>query len=328
MARLKIARDWAESVQHPVESMSVFVTPDMASKWRSKYHYGGQRTFRQWHCDNLAKMMIDGIFRRKTQIAFVEVDGNFYLTNGQHTLAAIELSGRTQELSVVVTHGESMEEVADDFSRHDTHLTRAFGDSLVAHGIHDWLGITATTLHCVTAAVAYYSYLIGDIGIRYTQLTHDQKLALVRKHGRLAAETVGLFEGSLGRSYLTRRTTVASAMLCAAKKPEAAEQFFRAMALDDGLRQSDPRKTLLEWLRLRTTPGGRYGNISLDTKVAADHEFVKGIAAAWNAWLDGRELKFIRVNFDAATAAFKDVGEYTVRSVRKTSGESAKQPQQ
>src|SRR5574343_303424 len=106
----------------PTEAMSVMVTPHMASVWRKKWHYGGQRTFRQWHCDNLARMMKARLFRPKTQVSFVEVDGEFYWTNGQHTLAAIELSNTTQELCVVVSKGDTMEDVADDFSRHDTHL--------------------------------------------------------------------------------------------------------------------------------------------------------------------------------------------------------------
>jgi hypothetical protein len=263
-------------------------------------------------------MMKEGKFRKKTQVAFMYVDGTYYLTNGQHTLAAIELSGVAQELSVVINTGDNMDDVADDFARHDTHLTRQFGDSLVAHAVHEELGLTPRALHFATASIIYYAWATGETGQRFAQqLTHDEKLALVRKHGHLAAQALGFFEGATSRGHLTRRTTVAPAMLCAKVQPETAEQFFRTMAMDDGLRQGDPRKTILEWLRARTTPGGRYSTTSVEhTKVAADHELVKAIASAWNAWIDGRELRAIRINFDLPTAEFKNVGTLTVRNTR------------
>lgn len=301
----------------PTEAMSVMVTPQMASVWRKKWHYGGQRTFKQWHCDNLVRMMKAGIFRPKTQVSFVEVDGQFYLTNGQHTLAAIEFSNTTQELCVVVSKGHTMEDVADDFSRHDTHLTRQFADSLAAHSVHEELGVAINALHTITGAVAYYALLRGEITARSNMLTHDQKLVLVRKYGQLGTTAYRYFEGATNKSFLMRRTTLAPAMLCADKHDGAAE-FWTAVARDDGLRQGDPRKTLLEWLRQRTTPGGRSGTSnSSDLKVAADHELVKGVAAAWNAWIQNRELKLIKVSFDATTAKFDHVGEFVVRAAAK-----------
>lgn len=307
----------------PTESMSVMVTPQMASVWRRKWHYDGQRTFRQWHCDNLVRMMKARIFRPKTQVSFVVVDGKFYLTNGQHTLAAIELSNTTQELCVVVSNGATMEDVADDFSRHDTNLTRQFADSLVAHAVHDELGVALTALHSITGAVAYYALLRGEISFRSNMLTHDQKLVLVRKYGRLGATAYRYFDGATNKSFLMRRTTLAPAMLCA-EKHDGADEFWTAVARDDGLRQSDPRKTLLEWLRNRTTPGGRSGSSSSsDLKVAADHELVKGVAAAWNAWIQNRELKMIKVNFDATTVKFDHVGEFVVRAAPKKKANSS-----
>ena len=296
----------------PIEGMSVMVTPKIASVWRRKWHYSGQRVFKQWHCDNLIKMMKQNIFRPKTQISFVVVDGKFYLTNGQHTLAAIELSNTTQELCVVVSHGKTMEDVADDFARHDTHLTRQFADSLVAHSVHDELGVSNTALNAITAAVSYYAFLRGEIGTRPSMLTHDQKLILVRKYGHLGATAYRYFDGATNKNYLIRKTSLASAMLCA-EKHDGAEEFWTAIALDDGLRQGDPRKTLLEWLRQRNTPGGRYGTSSSETKIANDHEMVKAIAAAWNAWIDNRELKQIKYNFDAQTVKFAQIGEFYVR---------------
>jgi hypothetical protein len=298
----------------PIESISVMVTPHLASVWRKKWHYIGQRDFRQWHCDNLVRMIKAGIFRKKTQIAFVEVGGVFYLTNGQHTLAAIELANTTQELSVIITRGGSMDDVADDFSRHDTHLTRKFADSLVAHSVHEELGTTITVLQAVSTASAYYAFLHGEVQSKTTLLTHDAKLAIVRKYGRLGVGAYNYFDGATNKSFLTRKTTLASAMLCKHYRGDAANSFWPDIALDDGLRLGDPRKTLLEWLRQRVTPGGAYATVRASMKTAPDHELMKGIAAAWNAWVSGRDLKQIKINFEAKTATFESVGEFIVRS--------------
>lgn len=307
----------------PVEGLKM-VGPEQAMRWRSKWHYAGQRDIRSWHVENLAQMMREGKFLPKTQIAFVRVNGHFYLTNGQHTLAAIELSGIAQLLSVVVSEGATMEDVADDFARRDTHLTRQFSTSLIAHAVHDELGLTRRQLELVTAATIYYSQIIGETGKRAAaQITHDQKLAVVRKHGRLGATAISLFDGGVSRSYLTRRSTLAPVMFCTDKQPDKSEEFFRPMALDDGLRQGDPRKTILEWLRSHGTPGCRSGSHgSGGTKVAADHEFVKAIAVAWNAWIDDRELRVIRINFETPIADFASVGVVTVKTMRSAKTKS------
>lgn len=302
----------------PVKGMDLIVTPEMAANWRKHWDYIGQRPFRPWHCDNLTQEMRSGRFRKNTQVAFMRYQGRYYCTNGQHTLEAVARSGVPQTLCISVEDASSMEDVADDFSRHDTGLARQFGDALAAHAVHEDLGVTRSALHIITAAVTYFASVSGESSQRAAQqLTHDQKIGLVRKHGALARQAFELFEGATTRGYFTRRTTMVSAMACLRADPDRAKQFYRAMALDDGLRVNDPRKTLLDWLRTRTTPGGRYGTNSGSVKVAADHELVKAIAAAWNAWVDGRDLQVISLkNFDAPTADFKNVGSLTVRLVR------------
>jgi len=299
-------------VQAPVEAISYIVTPELATAWLASYHYAGQRQFKDWHRNNLARMMREGCFRPKTQIAFVRVRDRFYLTNGQHTLSAIVTSGLSQELSIVINVGADLNDVADDFSRHDTHLTRRFGDSLVAHGVHESLGVPITALHAITAACSFYALITGETNTKAANLTHDDKLAIVNRHGELGVEAWNLFEGRQNKTYLTRKTTLASAMVCLSGH-DSAREFWIPLAMDDGLRQGDPRKTLLDWLRSRTTPGGSYGKIANPGKIATDHELVKACASAWNSWVAGKELKIIRVNFEATDATFDNIGSYIVR---------------
>ena len=110
-------------------------------------------------------------------------------------------------------------------------------------------------------------------------------------------------------------------MLTLRAKPDTARDYWRAIALDDGLRARDPRKQILTWLMQHVTTGGAYGSLG-KKKPAADHELMKGIAASWNAFVGGRELAFIRVDFNAHMAVFDGVGAYKVRSeVRKDTKE-------
>jgi hypothetical protein len=299
----------------PVEGTSILVTPDIAKLWLDKWQYSGQRKLRVWHRDNLAKMMQQGKFRRNTQISFMRLGESYFLTNGQHTLSAIVHSGIEQELSISINDAIDMDDVADDFSRHDTHLTRQFGDSLIAHGVHQDLGITATTLHTCVAAIIYYCWATGKVASASASLlTHDEKLSLVREYGELATITWNIFEGANNQLYFRRRTVLASAMFCANKSIERAESFFREIALDDGLRIGDPRKAILEWFRSHTSIRT---NRSADVKTASDAEFVKAISVAWNAWIEGRDLKVIKIAFDSPDAFFKTIGKMQVRGRRK-----------
>ena len=312
-----LAQMKSDSVWQPKEGF-ILVTPQMASRWRVEHHYDGQRVFKQWHCKNLADMMRAGLFRPKTQIAFVRLGDKLFMTNGQHTLAAIELSGVPQLLSVVINDANSEQEVADDFARHDTHLTRQFADSLVAHDVHSDLGVTSTALNSIAAACIFYEQMLGQMTVRGAQMiTHDEKLRIVRKHGELGVIAWRFFEGAYTKKYLIRRTTLAPAMACAAETLDMAEAFWVAIARDDGLRAADPRKTLLEWLRIRSTVGGRYGNVNASGQVASEHELVKGISVAWNAWVRGDDLKMIKVNFDAPTATFANVGTFVVKGKKE-----------
>lgn len=303
----------------PTQAISTQVTPSMAADWLLKHPYKGQRKVRNYHVQNLARMMQEGFFTPNTQIAFAQLGQELFLVNGQHTLNAIVFSDVTTPLSIVIHECRTETQVADLFARYDTHLTRQFSDSLTAHRLDEELGVTRNDLNTIAAASMYYAACIGGESFKsLSQLTQDQKMNYMRQYGLLAKSALELFVGASNKSYFTRKTTMASAMFCL-KEPYLASEFFTAVAKDDGLHIGDPRKTLLEWLRSHTTPGGRHHSYSV-SKVAADHEMIKAISLAWNAWTENRDLKVIRVNFDAVYADFNRVGKLQVK------GNSSKKP--
>jgi hypothetical protein len=206
-----------------------------------------------------------------------------------------------------------MDEVADLYAQEDTHLTRKFADSLVAHEEHVRLGITITEMSWVAAACAYYAYMIGDVNSKgMSAITHSEKYLLTRKYGELAVSALRLIVSPSGskNGYANRKTTNAPMMFVFRKNPSLCEEFWGEMFKDDGLRIGDPRKTLLELFRDSTTVGGRTGNMGVK-KTLADHHLVKAQAVAFNAFVERRKLKLIRYSHDDRTVEFKGVG--TVR---------------
>lgn len=296
----------------PTEAIQL-VTPAVATEWLSNFNYRHQRAIRSYHVSSLARMMAAGSFRQKTQVNFCRLGDHYHLTNGQHTLSAIVASGIAQTLSVIVTNVSCEKEVADDFSRHDTHLTRQLSDAMIAHEVHNELGVTPTVLNTLAAACMFYAYLIGERTSKgATQSTHDEKLEIIKRHGRLAKAVSDCFEGFMNLGFLTRKATFSCAMFCFSADKDLSHDFWRSVASDDGLKIADPRKTIREWLRERVTPGGTYQS-RMNAKVAADHEMVKAISVAWNAWVDCRELKVIKIDRESDTAEFKRIGSVRVK---------------
>lgn len=301
----------------PFESTSLEVTPSIASDWLSNFNYKHQRKIRPLHVNSLARMMENGCFRQKTQINFMKLGSDFYLTNGQHTLSAIVKSGVFQNLCVIVSNAKTMCDIADDFARHDTHLTRQLSDSLHAHELDVEIGVTKTDLQFISAASLYLSFLKGESNrSSIRSYTNDEKLVIVRKYGYLGRDALSFFVGNTQKTYLTRKTTLAVVMACK-EATENAGDFWTALANDDGLRANDPRKTLLEWLKLKMTAGSSWGAVNSKKQTANDHELVKGIASAWNAWVEGRQLKCIKINFDSATVELNRVGVFNVKQESK-----------
>ena len=286
------------------------VPPQLARYWLDSFNYEHQRKIRPYHVNALADEMKQGRFRKKTQINFCELDGRYFLTNGQHTLSAIVSSCVPCELSVVVLHCKSMSEVADDFTRHDTHLTRQLHDSMVAHEIDKELGVTKTELKWIAAACIFYMYMIGELKTKSkVQISNDIKLQAILQYGEKARDAFRCYINPevSAKTYLTRKTTLACALHVYLYDASLCEDFYGKMAEDDGLKLGDPRKTLLEFLRESRLQGS--GAVNAGRKVYLDHHLIKAQSVAFNYYVSRKPLKLIRVDRDAKTAIFKGPGE-------------------
>lgn len=285
------------------------VSPDMANQWLSLCNYEHQRPIRAYHVNNLSQEIIEGRFREKTQINFCKLGDSFYLTNGQHTLSAIIKAQRSVLLSVVVIDVQSKEQIADDFSRHDTHLTRQLAVSLQAHELHKKLDVTYTELNWISAAVNYYAWMIGVSPLKSNvMMTNDVKLELVVQYGELARSALRTYHepNAKRRDFMVKRTTLACAMHVYKWDKDACIAFYGEISKDNGLLIGDPRKTLLDYLRETRS---HYGDGRLSARKAIPYNyFVKAHALAFNAFINRKQLKTIRVNPETTEAIFDGPG--------------------
>lgn len=301
-------RDEMNAIHLPTDGYQV-VSPEIAQQWLASCNYEHQRPIRSYHVTNLAQEIIQGRFREKTQINFCKLGEEFFCTNGQHTLSAIIKAQQPVLLSVVVLEVDNKQQIADDFTRHDTHLTRQLAVSLVAHEINKALEVTATELNWITAAVNYYAWMIGDSQLKSSiQMTNDVKLNQVIKYGELARSALRTYHepNAKRRDYMVKRTTLACAMHVYNWNPDACTAFYGEISKDNGLLIGDPRKTLLDYMRETRS---YYGGTSVSLKKAVPYNyFVKAHAIAFNAFINRRQLKIIRIDPRATEAIFDGPG--------------------
>ena len=296
------------TIHLPTDGYQV-ITPEIAQQWLASWNYEHQRPLRAYHVNSLADEIVQGRFREKTQINFCQLGDSFHLTNGQHTLSAIIKAQQPVLLSVVVLEVYTKQQIADDFTRHDTHLTRQLSVSLVAHEINKKLEVTATELGWITAAVNYYAWMIGDSYLKSNiKMTNDVKLNQVVKYGELARAALRVYHepNAKRRDYMVKRTTLACAMHVYNWNPDACASFYGEISRDNGLLIGDPRKTLLDYMRETRSHTG--GSISTVKKSVPDHYYPKAHAIAFNAFINRKQLKFIRVNPEAKEAIFDGPG--------------------
>jgi hypothetical protein len=160
-----------------------------------------------------------------------------------------------------------------------------------AQGLSTELGISETHAGRLSGAVRLIASEFIDMtaGVgkdKHVRMRGARSNALVSELLRAwAPEAKTYFElvqrGETANMYLfLRAPVIACGLLTIRHMPEKAQEFWSGMASDDGLRAVDPRKKFLNLLRngKRIRPGNA----------------ARGFAVAWRAFLQGRDLQFIR----------------------------------
>lgn len=311
---LKRMKSELQKISPPTEAIQL-VTPLQAAHWLSTCKFERQREIKRGHVNDLVEEIKAGRFRAKTQVSFCKLSDRFYLVNGQHTLTSLVQADVPLLLAVTVTEVRDMEEVANEYSRHDSGWTRRGADALYAHRIDEELGVSNTVLQKVTSASVHYAFVLNELPAKeVTRLTHDKKVLIVRRHGPLnleAAMKTGLAWNTRRLQWAYRKSLLACLTFTYRHQAASAIEFWGAMFEDDGLAAKDPRKVLLKDYEQSGFNNGGVGRLSA-ANLVTDQDIPRMAAVAWNAYVERRTLSFIRFDRAKRTAEFKGCGEVPV----------------
>ena len=265
------------------------IGPDLADRILRECRYERQRPLSQFRLQEKIDQMKYGEFRPDHQICFAMFLGQLLLMNGYTRLEAIVRTGKSYRFMICVRECKTGRDVASFYSEFDRPLsTRKIRERFA--GYFDPGELSEKEEAALAAAVA----CIG-VGLRKPDAAKDSRiLNSPDKRGRLIEywrETAAKYFGEIvsdapsNRKAMFRRASVlAPALEILRKQPQKGAEFFSGAALDDGLAKNDPRKLML--IQLEPSGGKSFPR---DIRV---------VAAAWNAYFSGREVKTIRVRMD------------------------------
>jgi len=275
----------------------ITVTPEMAQKWLVGNLYEHQRNLRPHQAKYLAEEMQRGTFKQDTVLEFSTVNGSEWLTDGQHRLSALLIAKTPQRFVVVKRHLKDEDAVAVDYTRTDNVMVRSIGDAYRTLSLENEFGSTASQIKSLGQAVALISQNFNKP--RILRMHPEDRLRLMREYNEYHQSYIDAVAGARRdlRHKLDRSGTVAVALITFRYSAQVygqskVESFWHDMAMDDGLRASDPRKLAIRHL----SETGMYGGatpIKDSFKTSPAHS-ARYLSICFNAHVTGKELKFAR----------------------------------
>jgi hypothetical protein len=267
------------------------ITPERAKRILDACKYPGQRRVNDSTVAVYAGMMRRDLWDLADPITFAELDGRFYLVNGQHRMMAIILYGEAVVFRIAVNHCKTMDEVRALYWRFDTVMRRRTNTDIVrvsdVAGKHGVSSATATAVY-TAAGIITNGFVIPSSGT--TKDVVKQRVVDLRINAcepfwpaaKMLEECFKVCDKDLRRP-LTRATTFAVALITMMHQPEKAKAFWGGTATNDGLRRNDPRHTFVRDLLSRDNSVGKHG------------QAMYAAAVAWNAFYTNKNLSLIRV---------------------------------
>lgn len=269
------------------------ITPDVAVNIVTQYNYENQRPNSKSHVLVLAEAMRRGEFREFTSIDFAVLDGVPHLINGQHTLRAVSAAKKPIWLSIHLHKVDSTQAIEALYSKYDIGRTRSLRDAMGVIG--EELGLSVKERDALAVAVGWLNlgfrpYAGNDDPIRiYEAKDFELKKSLMRDWADEATAFFGCIDQAPGfnKALFYRGAVSAVALVTFRHSKEKAVEFWSGAAIDDGLRNGDPRKALINWLR--NNPAAK--------SIGKQH---RAAIACWNAWSKNRTLDKVYPNTEGA----------------------------
>lgn len=287
------------------------ITPEMAQQILSTCPYEYQRKIRKSRVALYATMMESNSWVNGSNIKFAVMDktGRKILTNGFHRLTAVIVSGRPQVFAVTEVACGDESDLARVYYTEDRSLARSDADAFRTLHIELELGISSWQINKASAAMRF---IYNDFARRnYVSPTTEEVVEMLRAY----ADAIGLyFEVTAGRPRYMEKPLMRSAVMSVAFEvlrfapmkygTERCIDFWKGMAIDDGLTRTDPRKVanvhIVNTRISMTSGGGRNGSMASAAYQA------RYVANCWNAWSEGRV--FASFNGKAPSSKVFDAG--------------------
>jgi hypothetical protein len=241
------------------------------------------------HVEVLADMMRRGQWRRCDQLDFARLKGVLILINGHHRLTAQQKADVSIEWNVMVHDCETNEEVAALYYSFDTNVRgRNASTVLNAMDASKLFGISKTTasglFKCTPLLLSNFDMRKSSrdpVGARVI----DRRMEVMKGFAKEAQawEAATKSAPPAVRRKLLNQGAFSVAMMTFRHRPYEADQFYRGLSNNDGLKKGDPRNTYLTAL------------LTMDAASGSSAYTARQAAVAWNAWMQGRQLSIIKV---------------------------------
>lgn len=271
-----------------INPYTMTVTPDIAAAWLT-FNFDRQRPINELSVRQLAEAMRRNTFTTNT-IKFAVFGDRRVLINGQHTLTAIMRSGKTLVLPVQDMAVSSEDDIGNLYYHEDIQRRRSFADSIRAVAGEDRFNLTRTQIKQVGAALKWIRAGFGVSRSEYAMTFQDDLLEWIPNWSwecRQLYRAITPCDGD-ARNMIIQQASMSIALITFRYQPEKANEFWRQVAQDDGLRSGDPRKTIHRFLR--TTKRASMSAARVDPR-----RISRRIAHAWNAFCEGRDLQISQV---------------------------------
>jgi hypothetical protein len=277
--------------------------PKDAVQWLEAFAYPKQRPLRRDHVRTLRGSMLDGTWVAGTMLKLVEIGDAIYLVDGQHRLKALTEQDGAHEFVVAEYTADTLDDVGTVYGHTDhNQRSRSFGVYMDAMDVSANLGMTRMHIDALSGSLALI--LTGGTGDlpRSSSPSLEERKRLIELYAPFVRKTItaigsmsGLMNQPMRRSYVQAFMALTSRYpITAGFGDRTTEAFWTGMVADDGLAATDPRKLVHTHL-LTSKVAGRSLIKNTKEMVTSTGGF-RLLTLAYNAYIEGRSLKFLRVN--------------------------------
>lgn len=277
---------YPEDLTEKVSAEVVLASPFLAKTLREDCHYERQRALSSANVKRLAHEMSKGWFIAGTPIYLcVLPDGSMKIANGNHTLEAVRASGVTIPLVFIYRKVSDLDEVGRIYATFDLHKARTWKNALQATSADE--GFPMANKVVAAVALIMEGFKAGNLSdVAQSRAGRIKKMAEYKTAAGILASAWS-DAPAVNRRLMWRAPILAVALETARYQPRAAIEFWDAVAKDDGLSATDPRKLLLRYCTNTNVIGHA-------ARVAAS----RAAANAWNAWYEERAMEKLSTRSD------------------------------